>query len=103
MYVISFYVPQDHLDQVKNAMFKAGAGKIGNYSCCAWQTKGQGQFMPLSGSNPTIGSHFHIETVDEYKVEIVCAEEYLQDVIAALHAAHPYEVPAYHVMRTEDI
>lgn len=47
MYKICFYVPTSHADQVKSAMFAQGAGKIGNYSCCAWQILGQGQFMPL--------------------------------------------------------
>lgn len=103
MYLICFYAPTDAVESVKNAMFKAGAGKIGNYACCAWQTLGQGQFLPLEGSNPTVGSTYQLETIQEYKVEMVCTLDAIQDVIAALHEAHPYETPAFHVVRCEDI
>lgn len=102
MYLIYFYVPSDHLEHVKNAMFEAGAGKIGHYDHCAWQIKGQGQFKPLEGSDAYIGVKHQLETVDEYKVEIVCEESHITDVIAALHQAHPYETPAYQVIKTEN-
>ncbi|TAK74405.1 MAG: NGG1p interacting factor NIF3 [Gammaproteobacteria bacterium] len=102
MYKICFYVPIDHAELVKNAMFKAGAGKIGDYSCCAWQVLGEGQFLPMEGSDPFIGEKFHIKKIEEYKVEMVCAENYINDVIAALHETHPYEEPAYQVTRVED-
>lgn len=102
MYKICFYAPATHVDAVKNAMFKAGAGKIGDYSCCSWQTPGEGQFMPLEGSHPTIGEIYHIERVQEYKVEMVCAEECIQDVIAAMRSVHPYEEPAYQVIVVEN-
>ena len=55
MYKISFYVPENYIEQVKNALFDAGAGRIGDYSHCAWETKGIGQFMPLPGSDAFIG------------------------------------------------
>lgn len=102
MYKIVFYVPVDNSEQVKNAMFKAGAGKIGDYCCCAWQVLGEGQFLPLAGSHPHIGEVHHLEKIAEYKVEMVCADESIQDVIAALNSAHPYEEPAYQVIRLED-
>lgn len=102
MYKIYFYAPPENVEQVKNAMFKAGAGKIGNYSCCAWQTLGEGQFMPLDGSNAYFGEKNKIEKIPEYSVEMVCAEEYIHQAIAALKSAHPYETPAYQVIRVED-
>lgn len=102
MYKISFYAPLEHAEKVKNAMFKAGAGKIGEYACCAWQVLGEGQFIPLSGSNPFMGEKNRLEKVAEYKIEMVCGDEYIDDVIAALHEAHPYEEPAYQVLRLED-
>jgi structural hemagglutinin/hemolysin toxin protein RtxA len=101
MYKICFYAPDSHVDIVKNAMFAKGAGKIGNYSCCAWQTLGEGQFMPLTGSDAYIGEIGHVEKVAEYKVEMVCDDQYIQEVIAALKTAHPYEEPAYHVWSME--
>lgn len=101
MYKICFYVPESHATQVKSAMFAQGAGKIGNYACCAWQTLGRGQFMPLQGSNAFIGEENQLEFVDEYKIEMVCEEAHIKNVIAAMKKAHPYEVPAYQVSRLE--
>jgi len=103
MFKLSFYVPIDHAEPVKNALFKAGAGKIGEYACCAWQVLGEGQFMPLENSNAFIGEKFRIEKVKEFKVEMVCAEEYIRDVVATLFETHPYEQPAYYVTKLEDI
>ncbi|HLF67331.1 MAG TPA: NGG1p interacting factor NIF3, partial [Gammaproteobacteria bacterium] len=77
MYKICFYVPEAHAEEVKMAMFEAGAGKIGRYSCCAWQTLGTGQFMPLSGSHAFIGETDRLEKVIEYKVEMVCDEAFM--------------------------
>lgn len=55
MYKICFFVPENHVDLVKNALFEAGAGRIGDYDNCSWQTLGTGQFRPLKNSSPTIG------------------------------------------------
>lgn len=82
-------------------MFEAGAGRVGNYDCCAWQTRGEGQFRPLNGSTPFIGNQGQIETVIEYKLELVCEEPCLKAVIAALKRAHPYEEVAYTAIQTE--
>ena len=103
MYQIVFYVPETHLELVKVALFEAGAGKIGNYDSCAWQTLGQGQFRPLEGSAPYIGQSGQVEQVAEYKVELVCEEGVLKTAIAAMLAAHPYEEPAYSVWPLLDI
>lgn len=92
---LCFYVPETHVEEVKQAVFEAGAGRIGDYDCCAWQVAGEGQFRPLAGSNPFIGQQGEIERVREFRVEMICREEKLDDAIAALHAAHPYEEPAY--------
>jgi len=102
IYQLSFYVPETHLEQVKDSLFKAGAGKLGNYECCAWQAKGTGQFCPQQGSTPYLGSFGKIETVEEYKVEMICDAKNIQKVIAALKASHPYEEPAYIVTKLEN-
>ena len=101
LYKIELYVPESHLAAVKTAMFEAGAGRVGNYDCCAWQTRGEGQFRPLDGSTPFLGNQGQIETVIEHKLEMVCEEQCLEAVIAALKRAHPYEEVAYTVIRTE--
>ncbi len=103
MYKLCFYVPEDYLEAVKAAVFVAGAGKIGDYDSCCWQTQGQGQFRPLGGSQPFIGQHGQIETVVEYKVEMVCEDALIEQVLTALVKAHPYEEPAYDVWRLESI
>ncbi|ARU57539.1 hypothetical protein OLMES_3509 [Oleiphilus messinensis] len=101
MYKIVVYVPEENLDEVKNALFSSGAGKIGEYDKCCWQVKGVGQFRPLSGSNPYIGSQGEIEKVSEYRVELVCSDELIKPAILAMKKAHPYEEPAYDVWRLE--
>lgn len=103
MYKLGFYVPESHLEAVKQALFAAGAGRIGNYDSCCWQCPGQGQFRPLAGSRPFLGKQGNIETVAEYRVEMVCAEHLLGKAVAALRAAHPYEEPAMDVVRLEPI
>ncbi len=102
LYQISFYITQTHCEQVKQAMFDAGAGRLGNYEYCAWQTPGQGQFRPLEGSDPFLGKNGELEYVDEFKLEILCEEKNLQAAIKALKSSHPYEVPAYSVIKLED-
>lgn len=102
MYKISVYIPSDYLETVKLAMFDQGAGRLGNYEHCAWQVLGQGQFRPLAQSNPFKGQKGTIETVDEYLVEMVCDEKTIKPVIAALKKAHPYEEPAFSIVRLED-
>ncbi len=95
MYQICFYVPDSHLAAVKAAMFDAGAGQLGNYAHCAWQTAGQGQFRPLPGSEPFIGAEAQLSVVAEHKVEMLCAAGCLDAAVAALLATHPYETPAW--------
>ena len=103
MYKICFYVPETHLEEVKNALFAAGAGKIGHYGSCAWQTRGEGQFMPLEGSKAFIGKQDALERIVEFKVELVCADNHLEAAVAALKKAHPYEEPAFAVWRLADL
>ncbi len=100
---IEVYVPESHLEAVKEALFDAGAGQVGDYSRCAWQVRGTGQFQPGNESSPYIGSAGHIETVDEYKVELVCAADRISPAIAAMKEAHPYEEPAFAVIRLEPV
>ncbi len=102
MYKICFYAPESHMEQIKNAMFESGAGKIGEYSHCAWQVLGEGQFMPLKGSNAFIGEVNELEKTPEYKIEMICDDKYLRDVIFALKKTHPYEQPAYQVFKMEN-
>lgn len=101
MYQLCFYVPAGQLDAVKNAVFATGAGRIGAYDSCCWQVLGKGQFRPLAGSSPFIGAEGQLETIDEYKVELVCSDELIAAAVAALKSAHPYEEPAYQVWKLD--
>jgi hypothetical protein len=103
MYKLVFYVPEADCEAVKTAVFATGAGKIGDYDSCCWQVLGQGQFRPLAGSNPHIGQQDALETVAEYRVELVCDDDLIEQAVAALKAAHPYEEVAYDVWRLADI
>ena len=102
MFKLCFYVPASHLEQVKQAVFSTGAGRIGNYDSCCWQTMGTGQFRALEGSEPYIGQQGVVEEVEEFKVELVCADELIHRAVAALREAHPYEEPAYQVWRLHE-
>ena len=103
MFKITFYVPLKDKELVKNAMFKAGAGKMGNYDSCAFETEGIGQYRPLAGSNPHLGKLNQIEKVSEVRVEMIChTEEIIKNTISAMKESHPYETVAYAVTKIED-
>lgn len=103
MYKLTVFIPDENLEEVKTALFNAGAGKIGEYAECCWQINGYGQFRPLADSNPHIGKQGELASVDEWRVEMVVADEYIHPVITALKQAHPYETPAYDVVKTFNI
>ena len=102
MYKLTVFVPDEAVEQVKSALFAAGAGTIGNYKLCCWQVRGMGQFMPLCGSSPHIGTQETLEHVDEWRIEMVVDKSAISDVISALKIAHPYETPAYDVIAILD-
>ena len=101
MYKIIVFVPLEHKDILKQSLFKAGAGKIGNYDCCCFETKGTGQFRPLSDARPFIGELDKVEYVEEVRIEMICNSQDLKNVIIALKVNHPYECPAYDIIRLE--
>lgn len=102
MYKLTVFIPEEALEKVKAALFAAGAGTIGNYKQCCWQVKGEGQFMPMAGSNPHLGSQDKLEKVAEWRVEMVVKTSMIAEVIEALKQAHPYETPAYDVLEVLD-
>ena len=70
MYKLAFFVPESHLESVKAAVFASGAGRLGDYEACCFQTRGQGQYRPLADANPHIGAVGVLESVDEYRGEL---------------------------------
>jgi hypothetical protein len=91
------FVPPDSLEAVRDAVFSAGAGRIGDYERCSWYTPGIGTFLPLPGAEPTVGEVGEEELVEELRLETVFPEERQRDVVAALRRAHPYEEPAFDI------
>lgn len=103
MYKLTTYIPTDYLEPVKQALFAAGAGQIGHYQHCCWQVLGSGQFMPLPGNHAFIGTTNQLATVEEWRVEMVVADDRIKAVVQALKQSHPYETPAYDVIKVEDV
>ena len=99
MLKLIFFVPEADTEAVKEAVFSAGAGRLGDYEHCSWQTLGTGQFRPLTGANPHIGDVGSAERVEEYRVETLVEERVIEAVIKALIQAHPYEEPAWEVVK----
>ncbi|MBK5202004.1 MAG: NGG1p interacting factor NIF3, partial [Spirochaetaceae bacterium] len=95
MYQLIFYVPESHLEIVKDAIFSAGAGEIDGYDLCCWQTEGIGQFRAGTNQNPFLGEIGKLHKEKEWKVECVVEDASIEAVVKALCSAHPYEVPAY--------
>ena len=91
------FVPRNSLNDVREAVFAAGAGRIGGYERCCWYTDGTGTFLGGDGTNPSVGKAGVEQRVDEYRFETVFPEEAQDDVVAALRAAHPYEEPAFDI------
>lgn len=103
MFKLCFFIPETHVEQVKNALFNKGAGRIGQYDHCSWQVLGEGQFRPLKGSHPFLGKENHIEKITEYKVEMVCENDLIEDIVKELKNTHPYEEPAYEIYQLYSI
>lgn len=102
-YKIVMYVPSSHAEALREAVGKAGAGRIGKYSFCTFTLKGVGRFRPEAGANPAIGEVGKLEAVEEERIETVCSEENLKDVLRAIKEVHPYEEPATDVYPIEII
>lgn len=91
------FVPRDALDTVREALFAAGAGRIGNYTRCSFVCEGTGTFLGGPGSAPAVGRPGVEERVREYRLEMVYPVERHDQVVAALRAVHPYEEPAFDI------
>lgn len=91
------FVPAENADAVREAMFAAGAGHIGDYSHWSWRVAGTGQFLPHDGASPTIGSVGTVEHVPEDRVEMIATARLRAHVLAGLRSAHPYEEPAFDI------
>jgi len=89
------FVPREALDPIREALFGAGAGRIGDYERCSWYTAGTGTFFGGEGTDPTIGEAGREQRFAELRLETVYPQAREADVVAALLEAHPYEEPAF--------
>jgi hypothetical protein len=94
-YKLVWFVPGEALDATRDAVFAAGAGRIGDYERCSWYTAGTGTFLGGEGTAPATGQPGREEHVAELRVETVVPSDRREAVVGALLAAHPYEEPAY--------
>ncbi|WP_300008054.1 Nif3-like dinuclear metal center hexameric protein [Pseudonocardia sp.] len=101
--IVTFIPVGPAITAVHDALSAAGAGHIGDYSHCSFATAGTGQFRPLDGAHPTIGSVGRLERVAETRLEMVLPRRIRPQVVAALRAAHPYEEPAFDVLELAEI
>lgn len=92
---LTTYVPHSHADAVRQALFDAGAGHIGNYDSCSYSSDGRGTFRALDGANPYVGTCDELHTEAEERIEVIAPKALRRAIEAALIAAHPYEEPAY--------
>lgn len=99
MFSLTYYIPVNVHERVKQALFDKGAGQIGHYDQCCWQVQGYGQFRARQGSKPFVGGIEQLKQLEEYKVEMVCCDEKIRAVVETLLKEHPYEQPAYFVSR----
>jgi hypothetical protein len=91
------FVPENALEPVRDALFDAGAGRIGDYERCSWYTAGTGTFFGGAETDPSIGERGREERVPELRLETVFPAERQTEIVAALKTSHPYEEPAYDI------
>jgi hypothetical protein len=91
------FVPAEALDTVRDALFAAGAGRIGDYERCSWYTEGTGTFLGGAGTSPAVGERGREERIPELRLETVFPADRQEQVLGALRDAHPYEEPAFDV------
>jgi hypothetical protein len=88
---LEIFIPQDHAMKLADALSEIGVGVIGNYDHCVALTPVRGFFRPMEGANPFEGEVGTISEVAEYKMEVNCKRELVEDAIKVIKSAHPYE------------
>ncbi|MCC7332322.1 MAG: Nif3-like dinuclear metal center hexameric protein [Flavobacteriales bacterium] len=96
------YCPISAAEVVRNSMFESGAGSIGNYSDCSFNSQGQGTFKPNSLANPFVGKTDELHIENELKIEVVVPKHLTQKVIHAMKITHPYEEVAYDIFELKN-
>ena len=97
------FVPISHAAAVRQALGKAGAGKIGNYDFCSFSSQGTGRFRGNEKANPKIGKVGNYEAVEEERIEVIVPREILKNVIEKVKSVHPYEEVAFDIYPLENL
>ncbi len=95
---IVVFTPSDAVEKVSQAMFAAGAGRIGNYTGCSFRAQGTGTFFGEAGANPAVGQAGRFEQVEEQRLETIAPLAIIDKVVAAVRSVHPYEEPAFDII-----
>ena len=90
--------PPENVDAVLNAIAEAGGGVLGDYTHCAYISRGQGHFKPDESANPHVGDRGQINAVDEMRIETFCDRDRAKAVVAGIRAVHPYEEPVIYLI-----
>ena len=91
LFKLAVHAPLSHADVVRDAIGKAGGGKIGNYAFCSFSVRGIGRSLPQSGASPHIGTVGKLEEIEEERIEVTVNEDVLKNVVAAIKSVHPYD------------
>lgn len=102
-YLLRTTVPGEFASAVRQAIGKAGAGKLGDYKDCSFSVNGTGRFEPLAGAQPKIGTVNQAEAVAEVEITAIVPPLKKEAVIQALVAAHPYETPSYQLVELDNL
>ncbi|RXP63376.1 Nif3-like dinuclear metal center hexameric protein [Lutibacter sp. HS1-25] len=100
---LTTYVPTKNAESVRLALFEAGAGNIGNYDCCSFNTDGFGTYKGNENSNPVIGEKGNLHTENETFISVIFEKHQQQNILSALFKSHPYEEVAYDIVNLENI
>ena len=96
------FIPHDHLEPFRSALFQAGAGRIGEYDSCSYSLKGEGTFRGSDNTNPFVGKKGELHTEPETRIETIFPKHLTSRVVKAIHEHHPYEEPAYDIYPLEN-
>ena len=97
MYKIVIYTPIAHADKIRQTLRESGAGRMGDYEACSFSCRGIGRFCALEGAAPFLGKIGKVEEVEEERIETICEEKILDQVLEKIREVHPYEEPAIDV------
>ena len=95
---IEIFIPETHLEPLRQALLSVDAGHIGNYDGCLSYSRVTGCWRPLAGTDPYIGTEGEFCSEPELKVEVICRTERVEETLKAIKAVHPYEEPVINIL-----